>query len=53
MGYSPKGHKELDTTERLSTHTYIIIIFVTMTCDQRSLTLLLQKDYNLLGSDDG
>ena len=22
MGYSPWGHKELDTTERLSTHTH-------------------------------
>ena len=22
MGYSPKGRKELDTTERLSTHTH-------------------------------
>ena len=24
MGYSPQGHKELDTTERLSTHTHHI-----------------------------
>ena len=27
MGYSPWGCKELDTTERLSTHTYKIICF--------------------------
>ena len=26
MGYSQRGHKELDTTERL-THTYIILGF--------------------------
>ena len=25
MGYSPQGHKELDTTERLNTHMYILI----------------------------
>ena len=24
VGYSPQGHKELDTTERLSTHTHHI-----------------------------
>ena len=24
MGYSPCGHKELDTTERTHTHTYIL-----------------------------
>ena len=22
MGYSPRGHKELDLTEQLNTHTY-------------------------------
>ena len=28
-GYSPQGHKESDTTERLSTHTHIIsLVFV-------------------------
>ena len=30
MGYSPQGHKEVDTTERLSTHRdelFIIFIF--------------------------
>ena len=26
MGYSPWGHKELDTTERLSTHTHSIFL---------------------------
>ena len=34
MGYCPWGHKEWDTTERLSTHTYIIMLMLTLASEK-------------------
>ena len=60
-GYSPWGHKESDTTERLITHAYWVIspcykLFIEMTSDicakllQSCPTLCDPMDYSLPGS---
>ena len=39
VGYSPRGHKELDTTERLNFRTRLIILYAEWMCAQLSENL--------------